>query len=163
MLTRRIQIQAIADGGMLVMGHIGLTPQSSGQQGGFKAQGRTADAAADLIQDAQAIQDAGAFALLVEAVPHEVCGIIRDTLTIPVYSIGAGWEADGQLMICSDVLGIFQAFTPKFVKKYENLGEKTVNAFKQYAADARSGEFPKAEHAYTMIDGELEKLKQRLS
>jgi 3-methyl-2-oxobutanoate hydroxymethyltransferase len=98
----------------------------------------------------------------VEAVPPEVCGIIRDKLSIPVYSIGAGWEADGQLMICSDVLGIFQAFTPKFVKKYENLGEKTVNAFKQYAEDARNGQFPKEEHAYTMVAGELSKLKQLL-
>ena len=154
------QIRAIADGGMLVMGHIGLTPQSSGQQGGFKAQGRTADAARDLIADAKAIEAAGAFALLVEAVPPEVCGIIRDTLKIPVYSIGAGWEADGQLMICSDVLGIFQAFTPKFVKKYENLGEKSVNAFKQYAEDARKGRFPAEKHAYKMVEGELEKLKQ---
>ena len=156
------QIQAIADGGMLVMGHIGLTPQSSGQQGGFKAQGRTAEAARDLIADARAIEAAGAFALLVEAVPPEVCGIIRDALSIPVYSIGAGWEADGQLMICADVLGIFQAFTPKFVKKYENLGEKTINAFRQYADDAREGRFPKEEHAYKMVDGELEKLKDLL-
>jgi 3-methyl-2-oxobutanoate hydroxymethyltransferase len=156
------QIQAIADGGMLVMGHIGLTPQSSGQQGGFKAQGRTAEAAKEVINDAVAIENAGAFALLVEAVPPEVCGIIRERLKIPVYSIGAGWEADGQLMICSDVLGIFQAFTPKFVKKYENLGEKTINAFKQYAHDARNGQFPKEEHAYTMVDGELPKLKQLL-
>lgn len=156
------QIQAIADGGMLVMGHIGLTPQSSGQQGGFKAQGRTAEAARDLIADAKAIEAAGAFALLVEAVPPEVCGIIRSTLQIPVYSIGAGWEADGQLMICSDVLGIFQAFTPKFVKKYENLGAKTVTAFKQYVEDARGGQFPAEEHAYKMVDGELEKLKNLL-
>lgn len=156
------QIQAIADGGMLVMGHIGLTPQSSGQQGGFKAQGRTAQAAKDLIADAKAIESAGAFALLVEAVPPEVCGIIREALNIPVYSIGAGWQADGQLMICSDVLGIFQAFTPKFVKKYENLGEKTVNAFKQYAADARNGSFPAEEHAYKMVDGELAKLEELL-
>ncbi len=156
------QIRAIADGGMLVMGHIGLTPQSSGQQGGFKAQGRNADAAKELIEDAQAIEEAGAFALLVEAVPPEVCGIIRDTLKIPVYSIGAGVEADGQLMICSDVLGIFQAFTPKFVKKYENLGAKTVEAFKNYVADARNREFPADEHTYKMIDGEMEKLQNLL-
>jgi 3-methyl-2-oxobutanoate hydroxymethyltransferase len=156
------QIQAIVDGGMLAMGHIGLTPQSSGQQGGFKAQGRTAEAAKEVISDAVAIQDAGAFALLVEAVPPEVNGIIRDKLNIPVYSIGAGWEADGQLMICSDVLGIFQAFTPKFVKKYENLAEKTIEAFKQYAEDARSGQFPKEEHAYKMVEGELPKLKKLL-
>lgn len=156
------QIQAIADGGMLVMGHIGLTPQSSGQQGGFKAQGRDADAANDLIEDAKAIEAAGAFALLVEAVPPEVCAIIRDTLRIPVYSIGAGVEADGQLMICSDVLGIFQAFTPKFVKKYENLGGKTVDAFKQYVDDARNRKFPADEHTYKMIEGEMEKLRKLL-
>lgn len=156
------QIQAIADGGMLVMGHIGLTPQSSGQQGGFKAQGRNADAAKELLDDALAIEAAGAFALLVEAVPPEVCAILRDSLKIPVYSIGAGVEADGQLMICSDVLGIFQAFTPKFVKKYENLGGKTVDAFSQYVADARGKKFPEAKHTYKMIEGEMEKLQKLL-
>jgi len=156
------QIKAIADAGMLVMGHIGLTPQSSGQLGGFKAQGRTAETAKELIEDAVAIEEAGAFALLVEAVPPEVCGIIRERLNIPVYSIGAGWEADGQLMISSDVLGIFQAFTPKFVKKYENLGQKTVTAFEQYVQEARDGQFPADEHAYKMVDGELAKLKELL-
>ena len=156
------QIKAIADGGMLVMGHIGLTPQSLGQLGGFKAQGRTAETAMELIEDARAIEQAGAFALLVEAVPPEVCGIMRDDLSIPVYSIGAGVEADGQLMICSDVLGIFQAFTPKFVRKYENLAEKTVNAFTQYAEDARSGKFPADEHTYKMVKGERPKLTEML-
>ena len=153
------QIKAITDGGMLVMGHIGLTPQSSGQQGGFKAQGRTAQTANQLIEDAKAIQEAGAFALLVEAVPPEVCKIIKDTLKIPVYSIGAGVDADGQLMICSDVLGIFQAFTPKFVKKYENLGEKTIKAFTEYVSDTKNKRFPEDKHTYKMVEGELEKLK----
>ncbi len=156
------QIRAIADGGMLVMGHIGLTPQSSGQLGGFKAQGRTAETAKDLIEDAKAIEAAGGYALLVEAVPPDVCKIIRDTLQIPVYSIGAGIEADGQLMISSDVLGIFQAFTPKFVKKYENLADKTIKAFQSYAQEARSREFPKDEHTYKMIKGEMPKLKKAL-
>jgi 3-methyl-2-oxobutanoate hydroxymethyltransferase len=156
------QIKAIADGGMLVMGHIGLTPQSSGQLGGFKAQGRTAETAKDLIEDARAIEEAGGFALLVEAVPPEVCKIIRDTLKIPVYSIGAGIEADGQLMISSDVLGIFQAFTPKFVKKYENLGDKTIQAFTAYVEEVRSGEFPKDEHSYKMVEGEFSNLKALL-
>ena len=156
------QIRAIADGGMLVMGHIGLTPQSSGQLGGFKAQGRTAETAKDLIEDAKAIEAAGGYALLVEAVPPEVCKIIRDTLQIPVYSIGAGIEADGQLMISSDVLGIFQAFTPKFVKKYENLADKTIKAFQSYAQEARSRKFPKDEHTYKMIKGEMPKLKKAL-
>jgi len=156
------QIQAIVDGGMLVMGHIGLTPQSSGQMGGFKAQGRTADAAKAVIEDAQAIEEAGAFSLLVEAVPPEVCGIIRETLTIPVYSIGAGWEADGQLMISSDVVGVFQAFTPKFVKKYDNLAERTINAFAGYAQDVREGRFPDENYVYNMVEGELPKLKEML-
>ncbi len=157
------QIRAIADGGMLVMGHIGLTPQSTGQLGGFKAQGRTADTARNVIEDARAIENAGAFALLVEAVPPEVCKIIRDTLRIPVYSIGAGVEADGQLMICSDVLGQFQAFTPKFVKKYENLADKSTKAFETYFAEVRNKSFPAEEHTYKMVDGELDKLRQLLN
>lgn len=156
------QIRAISDGGMLVMGHIGLTPQSSGQLGGFKAQGRTAEAAKELIDDAKAIQEAGAFALLVEAVPPEVCGMIRDTLTIPVYSIGAGEQADGQLMISSDVAGVFQAFTPKFVKKYENLAEKTINAFSEYKDDVVNGKFPEDKHTYKMVEGEMKKLNNLL-
>jgi 3-methyl-2-oxobutanoate hydroxymethyltransferase len=156
------QIKAIAEGGMLVMGHIGLTPQSSGQLGGFKAQGRTVETALELIEDAKAIQKAGAFSLLVEAVPPEVCKIIRGELTIPVYSIGAGIDADGQLMIVSDILGIFQAFTAKFVKKYANLGEETLNALRIYAGDVRAGRFPEAQHTYNMVDGELPKLMAAL-
>jgi 3-methyl-2-oxobutanoate hydroxymethyltransferase len=152
------QIKAIADGGMLVMGHIGLTPQSSGQLGGFKAQGRTVETALELIQDANAIQQAGAFSVLIEAVPPEVCRIIRDELTIPVYSIGAGIDADGQLMIVSDILGIFQAFTAKFVKKYANLGEETLKALSVYADDVRAGRFPETQHTYNMVEGELPKL-----
>ncbi|WP_373498479.1 3-methyl-2-oxobutanoate hydroxymethyltransferase [Desulfococcus sp.] len=157
------QIKSIADGGMLVMGHIGLTPQSSGQLGGFKAQGRTADTAMELIRDARAIQAAGAFALLVEAVPPEVCKIIRDDLTIPVYSIGAGVDADGQLMICSDVLGIFQAFTPKFVKRYAELGTQIESVFKEYVADVREGRFPADEHTYKMVENELPRLLEQLN
>ena len=156
------QVKAIADGGMLVMGHIGLTPQSSGQLGGFKAQGRTAETAIGLIEDALAIQEAGAFSLLVEAVPPEVCKIIRDGLTIPVYSIGAGVDADGQVLIVSDLLGVFQAFTPKFVKRYADIAEDTINALKAYVDDVRSASFPEPKHGYTMIEGELEKLMAEL-
>ncbi|SCX90875.1 3-methyl-2-oxobutanoate hydroxymethyltransferase [Desulfoluna spongiiphila] len=152
------QIRAISDGGMLVIGHIGLTPQSSGQLGGFKAQGRTAETAMALIEDAYAIQEAGAFALLVEAVPPEVMKIITEGLDIPVYSIGAGIHADGQLMICSDVLGIFQAFTPKFVKKYAALGAEIRKAFEAYGEEVRAGQFPADEHTYKMVEGELPKL-----
>lgn len=156
------QIRAISDGGMLVIGHIGLTPQSSGQLGGFKAQGLTADSAAALIDDARAVQEAGAFALLVEAVPPEVCRIIRDTLTIPVYSIGAGVHADGQLMICHDILGIFQAFTPKFVKRYAEIGGQIESVFKSYVEDVRQARFPEDRHTYSMLRGEEDRLNKIL-
>lgn len=157
------QIQAISDGGMLVMGHIGLTPQSSGQLGGFKAQGRTAESALELIEDARVVQKAGAFSLLVEAVPPEVCKIIRDELTIPVYSIGAGVDADGQVMIVSDILGIFQAFTPKFVKKYANLGDETLKALETYVEEVRTGRFPEMQHTYRMLEGEHVRLMAALN
>lgn len=156
------QIRAISDGGMLVIGHIGLTPQSSGQLGGFKAQGLTHDSAAALIEDAKAIQDAGAFALLVEAVPPEVCKMIKEMLSIPVYSIGAGVHADGQLMICHDVLGIFQAFTPKFVKRYAEIGEQIESVFKEYVADVREHRFPTEDHTYKMLKGEEAKLLKNI-
>lgn len=153
------QIQTIADAGMLVMGHIGLTPQSSGQLGGFKAQGRTAEAAMALIEDAKAVEVAGAFSILLEAIPPEVGKIITGTLKIPCLSIGAGIHCDGQLLIVSDMLGIFEAFTPKFVRKYANLGEVILRAMEQYVRDVRDQRFPGPQHTYTMIEGELEKLK----
>ena len=115
------RIKAILDAGIVVCGHIGLTPQSSGQLGGHKAQGRTAESARMVIEDALAIEQAGAQLLLLEAVPPEVSGFITEKLAIPVYSIGAGMNCDGQLLIVSDLIGQFQAFTPKFVKKYANI------------------------------------------
>ena len=151
-------IRAITDGGMLVMGHIGLTPQSSGALGGFKAQGRTAETAAAIIEDARAVYEAGAFSMLIEAVPPEVTKIIADELPIPIYGIGAG-DCDGQVMIVSDILGVFQAFTPKFVKKYANLGQEMLNIFEAYIKDVREGRFPAAEHTYKMVEGELDKLQ----
>lgn len=151
-------IRAIADGGMLVMGHVGLTPQSSGAMGGFRAQGRTAESAQAIIEDARAVYQAGAFAVLVEAIPPEVTRMIAADLPVPVYGIGAG-DCDGQVMICSDILGIFQAFTPKFVKKYGELGKEMLDVFKSYAADVRQGRFPDDVHTYKMPPEELDKLK----
>jgi 3-methyl-2-oxobutanoate hydroxymethyltransferase len=156
-------IKAIADGGMVVCGHIGLTPQSSGQIGGFKAQGRTADSAYELILDARAIQEAGAAFLLLEAVPPEVGKFISEDLKIPVYGIGAGPFVDGQLLIVSDMLGIFEAFTPKFVKKYANLAEHTIKAMKEYIEDVRTQRFPSDEQTYNMLEGEKEKLDRLIS
>jgi 3-methyl-2-oxobutanoate hydroxymethyltransferase len=159
---RRIipMIKAIVDAGMVVCGHIGLTPQSSGQIGGFKAQGRTAETAHELMLDARAIQEAGARFLLLEAVPPEVGRLITEDLQIPVYGIGAGGYVDGQLLIVSDMLGIFQAFTPKFVKKYANLAEQTLKAMAEYVQDVKTSSFPEEQHTYKMLDGEEEKLNQ---
>ena len=161
---RRIidMIKAIANGGMVVCGHIGLTPQSSGQMGGFKAQGLTAASALELIKDARAIQEAGAALLLLEAVPPEVGQFISKDLEIPVYGIGAGPYVDGQLLIVSDMLGVFQAFTPKFVKKYANLAEQTVKAMEDYVRDVHEAKFPEDQHTYKMLPGEKEKLDKLL-
>ena len=151
------RIKAIVDAGMVVIGHIGLTPQSSGALGGHKAQGRTAKDAGMVVEDAMAVQKAGAQMLLVEAVPPEVAQYIARTLTIPVFSIGAGKECDGQLLIVSDLIGQFQAFTPKFVKKYCDVAAIITDAMKAYCADVRGGRFPEDQHCYHMLDGEKEK------
>jgi 3-methyl-2-oxobutanoate hydroxymethyltransferase len=145
------KIKAIVDAGIVVCGHIGLTPQSSGQLGGHKAQGRTVESAKLVIDDALAIQDAGAHLLLVEAVPPEVTSFLTRKLTIPVLSIGAGPDCDGQLLIVSDMIGQFTAFTPKFVKKYANIAEVIVAAMKEYVADVQQGRFPTDDHCYHML------------
>lgn len=154
------RIKAIVDAGVVVFGHIGLTPQSSGQLGGFKAQGRTLETAKLVLEDALAVQEAGAHALLVEAVAPEVTGLIHDRLAIPVYGIGAGPDCDGQVLIVSDVLGIFETFTPKFVKRYANLAEEMKRAFAEYARDVRDGTFPGPEHVYSMLPGEADRLTE---
>lgn len=156
------KVRGIVDAGMNVMGHIGLTPQSSGQVGGFKAQGRTADTALEVIEDALAIEKAGAFALLVEAVPPEVGKIITEKLEIPVLGIGAGMHTDGQVLIVGDMLGLFEAFTPRFVKKYANLSEVIEKAFREYIDDVQTSKFPEEKHCYRMVEGELDKLEGRL-
>jgi len=152
------RIRAITDAGVNVIGHIGLTPQSSGQLGGHKAQGRTAETAKLVVEDALAVQEAGATMLLVEAVPPEVMKYIWKTLTIPVLSIGAGPHCDGQLLIVSDLIGQFQAFTPKFVKKYCNVAEIITAAMKEYVEEVKNVTFPDEDkYCYKMIDGEQEK------
>ncbi|MFZ0449052.1 MAG: 3-methyl-2-oxobutanoate hydroxymethyltransferase [Desulfatiglandaceae bacterium] len=152
------RIRAILDAGIVVIGHIGLTPQSSGQIGGHKAQGRTEESARLVIEDALAIEEAGAQMLLIEAVPPEVAGFITRKLKIPVFSIGAGGDCDGQLLIVSDLIGQFTAFTPKFVKQYANVAVVVTNALKAYVKDVRSGAFPTDDHCYHMIKGEDAKL-----
>ncbi len=156
------RIKAILDAGIVVCGHIGLTPQSSGQLGGHKAQGRTVDSAQLVIEDAVAIENAGAQLLLLEAVPPEVAEFITKKLSIPVLSIGAGLECDGQLLIVSDMIGQFQAFTPKFVKKYANVAEVITGAMKEYVKDVKAKSFPADEHCYHMLKGEDEKFKEMI-
>ena len=151
------RIKAIVEAGIVVIGHIGLTPQSSGALGGHKAQGRTARDAAMVVEDALAVQEAGAQMLLVEAVPPEVAEYITKRLEIPVFSIGAGKGCDGQLLIVSDLIGQFQAFTPKFVKKYCDVAAMITNAMKAYCEDVRGGRFPEDQHCYHMIEGEKDK------
>ncbi|MFH1942092.1 MAG: 3-methyl-2-oxobutanoate hydroxymethyltransferase [bacterium] len=156
------RIKAILDAGIVVSGHIGLTPQSSGQLGGHKAQGRTVESAKLLIDDALAIEEAGAHLLLLEAVPPEVSGFIAKKLTIPVLSIGAGPDCDGQLLIVADMIGQFQAFTPKFVKKYANVAEVVTNALMEYIKDVKAGAFPTDEYCYHMKKGEVEKFNDMI-
>jgi 3-methyl-2-oxobutanoate hydroxymethyltransferase len=150
------RIEAIVDAGIVVCGHIGLTPQSSGQLGGHKAQGRTAESAELVIKDALAIQEAGAQLLLLEAVPPELSSFITRKLKIPVYGIGAGPDTDGQLLIVSDLVGQFQAFTPKFVKKYCDVAQVYIDAFSAYIKDVKANEFPEDQHCYHIIKGEAD-------
>jgi len=156
------RIVALVDAGMLVIGHMGLTPQSSGQLGGHKAQGRTAESARLLIKDAFEVEKAGAQMLLLEAVPPEVAGFITKNLSIPVLSIGAGMECDGQLLIVSDMIGQFKAFTPKFVKKYGNVAEVVTEAMVEYVKEVREGLFPTDDHCYHMIKGEEGKFEEMI-
>ena len=153
-------VEAITNAGIPVLGHIGLTPQSYTQQGGFRAQGRTEAAGRTLIEDARVLEEAGACAILLECIPEEVAGIIRERATVPVYGIGSGRQVDGQLMIVHDMLGLFERFTPKFVKRYANVSEILLEAFTEYRADVKAREFPQPEHIYSMVQGEAEKLQQ---
>ncbi len=156
------KIRAITDAGIVVIGHIGLTPQSSAALGGFKAQGRTAQSAETIIKDAIAVEEAGARLLLVEAIPPELAAAITKIVKIPVLGIGAGPDVDGQVMICGDILGYFQAFTPKFVKKYAELGRTITDAIKEYIDDVKNVSFPAPEHTYSMLAEEKEKFEKMI-
>lgn len=143
-------VEAMTRAGMLVMGHIGLTPQSAGQFGGWKAQGRDPKKAMALVKDALALEKAGAFSVLLEGVPPVVSDVIRRTCKIPILGIGAGSMCDGQLLIIYDLLGLFELFTPKFVKKYGDLAGDIRRMVEEYCKDVRQGEFPGKEHEYSM-------------
>lgn len=152
------QIRAIVNAGIPVMGHLGLTPQSIHAFGGFKVQGKTEAAARKLIEDAKKLQEAGVFSIVLEAVPSKLATLITEQLDIPTIGIGAGNGCDGQILVNQDMLGTFSDFTPKFVKRYAEVGEIMKNAYRSYIADVQSGVFPAKENEYTVDDGIIEKL-----
>lgn len=157
------RIKAIADVGILVFGHIGLTPQFAAQMGGYKAQGKSAEAAQRLLEEALRIQEAGACAILVEGVPEIVGKLITSKLSIPVLGIGAGSSTDGQLLIYADMVGYYDNFTPKFVKKYAEIGKMLEQAFTEYVAEVRGGQFPiDGIHTYKISDEERNKIEALL-
>lgn len=152
------QIKAITQAGIPVCAHIGLTPQSVNAFGGFKVQGKSAEAAQALIEDALAIQEAGAFAVVIEAVPAKLATLISEKLTIPTIGIGAGAGCDGQVLVYQDMLALFTDFKPKFVKHFANVGSVMSEAFKTYDEEVKAGIFPSEEHCFAIKDDVLEKL-----
>ena len=159
------KIRAIVNAGMVVFGHIGLTPQSSASMGGFKAQGRTTDSARAVIEDAVAVYKAGVRTLLLEGVPEEVCAYIHKMLPIPVYGIGAGADCDGQVLLSADLLGMYRNFTPKFAKKFADIGDIATQGMIDYVKEVKDGVFPAPEHKYKLSGGaaEFEKLFDEMS
>jgi 3-methyl-2-oxobutanoate hydroxymethyltransferase len=149
------RVQALVGAGIPVMGHIGLTPQSATMLGGFKAQGRTAAKARKLHADARALEAAGCFAVVLEAVPAAVAARISETLTVPTIGIGAGPDCDGQVLVWHDLLGLSDRRPARFVKRYAEIGGQIQAALKAYAADVRTGAFPAEEHTYSIPDDEL--------
>ena len=149
------RIRAIVDAGIPVMGHIGLTPQSATMLGGFKTQGRTAEKAFRLVEEARALEAAGCFSIVLEAVPSPVAARITEIVEVPTFGIGAGPSCDGQVLVYHDLLGLSEGHLPRFVKRYANLSREIRDALEAYAADVRSGAFPSEEYTYAMDDDEL--------
>jgi 3-methyl-2-oxobutanoate hydroxymethyltransferase len=152
------QIKAITDAGIPVMAHLGLTPQSINAFGGYKVQGKTEAAAKKLLEDAKAVEAAGAFSVVLECVPSALAAMVTKSLSIPTIGIGAGSDCDGQILVYQDLLGMFSDFTPKFVKRYAEIGSAMKEAFKAYIADVQSSAFPAPEHGYKIADEVIEKL-----
>jgi 3-methyl-2-oxobutanoate hydroxymethyltransferase len=150
-------LKALVDAGIPTASHIGLTPHTIAMFGGFKIQGRTAEAAMKILEDALAIEDAGCFMLEFEAVPAKIAAVISQQLAIPTIGIGAGVGTDGQILLCYDLLGVFTDFKPKFTKRYTNLTEVAVGGIRQYVAEVKSGKFPDDDHSYSVKDDEYEK------
>ncbi|RME76247.1 MAG: 3-methyl-2-oxobutanoate hydroxymethyltransferase [Chloroflexi bacterium] len=156
-------VRAIVDAGIPVMGHVGLTPQSAGKLGGFKVQGKTATAARRLLEDALALQEAGCFAVVLEAVPSPVARLVTERLDIPTIGIGAGPHCDGQVLVFHDLLGLFDRFTPRFVKRYADLRQPVLEALQAYRQEVESRTFPGPEHSFSMDPAEEAALLKELA
>lgn len=152
------RIRAIVAAQIPVCAHIGLTPQGVNAFGGFKVQGKTADSARKLLEDAHAVEEAGAFAVVLEAIPAELAARVSAELTIPTIGIGAGAGCDGQVLVNQDMLGMFHDFTPKFVRRFAEVGDVMREAYRAYDVAVKDGSFPAAEHCYQAPDGVLENL-----
>jgi 3-methyl-2-oxobutanoate hydroxymethyltransferase len=152
------QIRAMVEAGIPVQGHLGLTPQSAAQFGGFKVQGKTAEAAKVLIEDAQALAEAGCFSIVLEAIPSSIAEMVTEAIPIPTIGIGAGPACDGQVLVIHDVLGLFDRFTPRFVKQYAKLGDTIIEALVRYKEEVEQGIFPGPEHSFVIDDKEVKKL-----
>jgi len=156
-------IRTIVAAGIPVMGHLGLTPQSVNQLGGFRPQGKTAHAAKRLIEDALLLEEAGCFSVVLESVPAKLAELISNKLSIPTIGIGAGVGCDGQVLVAHDILGLFDRFTPKFVKKYADFHGAMQRAFSEYMADVQSRSFPATEHSVEMDDKEWQTLQKEIA
>jgi 3-methyl-2-oxobutanoate hydroxymethyltransferase len=155
-------VRSVVDAGIPVMGHIGLTPQSIYQLGGYRIQGRTADMAEILVKQAIQLEEAGAFSMVIELVPSETAKAITESVNIPTIGIGAGPHCDGQVLVLWDMLGLFEDFKPKFVKKYANVRELIINAVTEYMKEVRDGKVPNDDYSFEMAEEESGRLYGRI-
>ena len=152
-------VSAIVKAGIPVFGHIGLTPQTAGMLGGFKVQGKSLDQARKVVDDALALEAAGAFAIVLEAIPRQLAALITEKLKIPTIGIGGGVDCDGQVLVLHDLVGLFKRFTPKFVKVYADLYSVQLDAVKKYVGEVKDGSFPAEEHTFTMKEEAVAELR----
>jgi 3-methyl-2-oxobutanoate hydroxymethyltransferase len=157
------RVRAIVGAGIPVMGHVGLTPQSATMLGGYRAQGRTAQSARKLLDDALALEEAGCFAIVLEAVPAEVAAHVTEALRVPTLGIGSGRDCDGQVLVLHDLLGLYEGRSARFVKRYAEIGAEIRGALERFAAEVRGGEFPGDEHVYSIPEEELAAFERNLS
>jgi 3-methyl-2-oxobutanoate hydroxymethyltransferase len=157
------RVVALVGAGIPVMGHLGLTPQSATMLGGFRAQGRSADKARQLLEDARTLERAGCVSIVLEAVPAPVARRITEALTVPTIGIGSGRDCDGQVLVLHDLLGLYEGRSPRFVKRYAELGEAVKDALERYTSDVRSGAFPGDEHTYSIPEEELAEFEAGLA